>query len=165
MSLDVVLQHEAARAALVDALSLSHPIGRLLIQYLGLFKPHKRALTMDRVAGLLAELTPLIKAAQIERRGRVWAAPREAWAAAIESLLANRANLTLPLKSHGYLFEVLVGIANKGEAVAEAKQEAQRAQQSGTGTAVERKQETRAAMPAHVRDTLQGLSKKIKGQT
>lgn len=156
LDLLVLIQHESARSALIDALSLSQPLGKLLIQYLSLFKPPKRALTMDRVAALLGELVGQIKSAQIDRNGRVWPAPMAAWIAALEQMLGSRDRLTLPLKSHGYLYEILVSAANKQEAQAEMKVEAQRAQRSGVGVTEERKT-TRSVPPAAFKDLLKGM--------
>lgn len=79
------------------------------------------------MASLLAELNPMIIEARITRNGRVYAAPREVWVAAIDSILASRDRLTLPLKSHGYLLEIIVGQIHKAEQAAETKRENSRA--------------------------------------
>jgi hypothetical protein len=127
ISLDAALAHEGARDAVMIALQLPAPLGKLLIQYVALFRPARRALSLDRLASLLGELLPLIEAAQIERNGRAWPAPQDTWRAALEQMIAGRDKLTLPLKSHGYLLEIIAGIAGKSEAVAEQKREEQRA--------------------------------------
>ncbi len=126
-SLDVLLGHEGARDAVMVALRLPAPLGKQLIQYLGLFRPASRQLSMDRLASLLGELLPMVDAARIERSGRLWPAPIENWRIALEEILAKRDKLSLPLKSHGYLLEILVGIANKAEARVEEKTEETRA--------------------------------------
>ena len=126
-SLDVLLGHEGARDAVMAAMRLPAPLGKLLVQYIALFRPASRQLSMDRLASILGELLPLVEAARIERSGRIWAAPIESWKLAIEEILAKRDKLTLPLKSHGYLLEILAGIANKAEAKVEAKTEQTRA--------------------------------------
>lgn len=126
-SLDVLLGHEGARDAVMVALKLPAPLGKLLIQYVGLFRPASRQLSMDRLASLLGDLLPMVDAAKIERSGRIWVAPIDNWKLAIEEILAKRDKLTLPLKSHGYLLEILAGIANKAEGKVEAKVEQTRA--------------------------------------
>lgn len=123
ISLDAALGHEGAREAVQIALQLPAPIGKLLIQYVGLFRPAQRQLSFDRVASLLGELLQMIQAAQIERSGRVYAAPQDYWRQALETMLNQRDKLTLPLKSHGYLLEIIAGYADKAEARAEANAE------------------------------------------
>lgn len=92
-------------------------------EYLALFRPRQRVLTWPRARKLLAELLPDIKSERIERKGRIWPAPAAVWQSAIEQMVASRDKLTLPLKSHGYLHEIIVGLADKVEAAAERTQE------------------------------------------
>lgn len=125
-SLDAVLADEAARAAVAAALKLPAPLGDLILRYLAFFRPEKRALTWDRAARLLTELQAAIAGGQVERHGRAWAAPHEAWRAALEQMIESRDRLTLPLKSHGYLYEIVAGLANKAQGVAEKKHEQQK---------------------------------------
>ncbi len=143
-SLDALIGHEAARTSLVQALEQT-PVGKRLIRYLALFRPQgagrgckadesattthrpaQRQLSWDRVASLLGELLDMIRDARIERHGRTWAAPVETWIAAIDEIITRRdeGKLTLPLKSHGYLLEVIAGQAGKAEAAAETGKEA-----------------------------------------
>ena len=82
-------------------------LGEALIRYLGLFRPAKSSLTFDRVATLLGELTPMIQAGKIKRGGVECDAPVEAWIYAINQMMANRQALKLPMKSHGYLLEII----------------------------------------------------------
>lgn len=124
-SLDVLLSNEGARAAVTMALQLPAPLGKLLVQYLGLFRPASRELSFDRVATLLGELLPMIQAGQIERAGRTWAAPVPAWKEALEQMLVARDKLQLPMKSHGYLLEIIAGMGSKAEAFKERAQEEQ----------------------------------------
>ena len=80
-----------------------------MVRYLALFRPESRELTMDRVARLIGDLLPDLQAQRISRNGQVHDAPLEAWVWAIEQALAARdaGRLTLPLKSHGWLYEVI----------------------------------------------------------
>lgn len=150
-SLDVLLAHESARAAVMNALQLPAPLGKLLVQYLGLFRPAQRQLSFDRVANLLGELLPMIGAARVERGGRIWNAPQEYWKLALEDMLVKRDKLTLPLKSHGYLLEIIAGMSNKAEAQAETKAEARRA---GRTPLIKPPLPSRSVMPASVKAAL-----------
>lgn len=125
-TLDVLIAHDGAREALIEAMGLNLALGKRLVQYLSLFRPAQRQLTMDRVASILKEISPCIKAAQITRNGRIWAIPQESWAWALEEIVAKKDKLTLPLKSHGYLFEMLIAAADKLEGQAEATLESRR---------------------------------------
>lgn len=160
MSLDVLLANDGAREAVMAALALPAPLGKLLVQYIALFRPAQRQLSFDRVQSLLSELAPLIESARIERAGRTWAAPLEYWRGAIEEMLAKRDKLTLPLKSHGYLLEIIAGYANKAEGAGEAKREQERAyaysrdQKPDAGI-----KPARAVMPEAVRKQLKQLAK------
>lgn len=132
-SLDTVLGHEGARALVAELAAISGPLAGAVLRYLGLFRPAPRSLSWDRAARLLAELAPMIRDARIERGGRAYAAPRDAWIAAIEHMLDHRERLSLPLKSHGYLLEVLVGAVNSAEARQEAAREDRRAGRTRVG--------------------------------
>ncbi len=125
-SLEAALSDDDARRAVAAALKMPAPLGDLILRYIGLFRAPKRALSWDRAARLIEELLVPMQAGRIERHGRTWAAPLEAWKAAIKQMLMQRDRLTLPLKSHGYLFEIIAGQANKSEAQTEAKAEEQK---------------------------------------
>jgi hypothetical protein len=109
LSLDALVQFDAARQALASAFAISNEIGSALIRYIALHRPATRELTMDRVARMLGELLPDIKAQRIERDGRVYEAPPEAWIWAIYQAIASReaGRLKTPLRGHGWLYEVL----------------------------------------------------------
>lgn len=117
-SLDVLIANKAASDALNAALLVNGELGEALIRYLGLFRPAKSALTFERVATILSELTPMIKSQTIRRDGRDFPAPPETWIYAINQMMANRANFTLPMKSHGYLLEIIAGFKPVSTAVA-----------------------------------------------
>lgn len=134
MSLDAMVNHDAARAAISAAMGLDLTLGKALVQYLALFRPAKRSLSFDRVASLLEELVPMIQEGRISRGGRIYATPRESWKLAIEMVLAGRANLQLPLKSHGYLLQVLISAAEKLESKHEQAKENQRQGIAGAGS-------------------------------
>lgn len=125
--IEAFLLDAVAREVVLLAFSLPAPLGERLLRYLRLFAPPKRALAWDRVLRLLLDLAPAIAEARVERNGRTWAAPLDYWSMALDDMLARRDQLQLPLKSHGYLFEIVAGLSNKAEGKAEAKTEQQRA--------------------------------------
>lgn len=126
ISLDVALGHEGAREAVMLAMRLPPQIGKLLVQYVGLFRPPKRQLSMDRLASLLGELLPMIESARIERGGRSHIAIQDYWVMGLTDVINRRDTLTLPLKSHGYLLEIIAGYSAKADAKAEALNDAKR---------------------------------------
>ncbi|KGQ36476.1 hypothetical protein [Gallibacterium genomosp. 1] len=107
LSLDVLLQHEQASLAVMNALSLNGEFGRLAVQYLALFRPEKSALTMDRLAKLLSELVSEVQTGQFYRNGQSYNAPLECWIDGLTIVLNSRHNIKRPLTSHGYLYEVM----------------------------------------------------------
>lgn len=139
MSLDVVFADDAPREAL-NAIVAAHPAGdsfiRPMLRYIGLFAPAKSQMSHSRMAALIKELSPMIRAAQFERNGRVWVCPIDVWRTGFEHMLATRdeGRLNLPLKSHGYLLEVLAGLIDRAESRAETHTERQRQGHSGLGT-------------------------------
>ncbi|MFZ1327022.1 MAG: hypothetical protein WAT67_13570 [Candidatus Contendobacter sp.] len=114
-SIEAWLADRAAREAVAAALSLPAGLGDRLLRYLGLFRPRKQALSWDRAAKLLIELNTLIQVGQIERNGRAYPAPMDYWKAALDQMLERREHLQLPLKTHGYLLEIIVGLGKKAE--------------------------------------------------
>jgi hypothetical protein len=116
LSLDALIAHEGAREALAALVALGGPLAQAVIRYLGLFRPDSRELTFDRLARLLGELLPDLRAQRIERNRQVFEAPPEAWLWAIEQTLSARdeGRLKTPLKSHGWLYEVLSGWRGAG---------------------------------------------------
>lgn len=127
-SLDVLLSHDGARDAVLAAGQLPPPLAKLVFQYLGLFRPAKRELSFDRLATLLSELVEPISQHQVQRHGRIWPATDEMWSTALADMLTKRdaGKLDLPLKSHGYLFEVVASYSNRQEAKEESRTEQDR---------------------------------------
>lgn len=165
ISLDAAIGHEGASEAVQIALRLPAPIGKLLVQYVGLFRPAKRQLSMDRLASLLGELLAMIDAARVERNGRSYIAPIDYWRIALEDMLTRRDKLTLPLKSHGYLMEIIAGLSDKAEARKEVKDEQDRKhaaviRSESTSGAVTVK---RQGMPKHISETLAQFRSKTGG--
>jgi hypothetical protein len=146
----------AARNAVKRAFSLT-PLGDQLLGYVQLFKPEKRAMSMAKLVKLLDELLPMIQSGRIEHKGRVWPAPQEYWRMALAEMIGKRDTLTLPLKSHGYLFTIIAGQADKGAAKGEAEQEMRKR----TGRAQQAQNEAISkGMPEAVRNQLQQILNK-----
>ena len=156
ISLDAALGHEGAREAVQIALQLPAPVGKLLVQYVGLFRPAQRQLSMDRLANLLGELLPMIDAGKVERNGRIFSAPLPYWQQALEEMLAKRESLTLPLKSHGYLMTIIAGFADKAEAKQEAKAEERR--RTGAHHLASTGKVIKSGTPISLKDTLKQLN-------
>lgn len=108
-SLDALIAHDEARELLWTMAQIGGDLTRQLVKYLGLFRPEKSSLSGVRMAKLLAELRPDILSQRIQRDGKVTEAPPAAWVWAIGEVLSARdvGTLKTPLKSHGYLYEVL----------------------------------------------------------
>ena len=103
------LRTKTPRAALAAVFRLSGDLGAHLCRYLALFRPAQRELTMERVARILKEVVEALQAEKIERGGKLYDAPPEAWIWAIRQTLDARAagRLKTPLTGHGWLYEVL----------------------------------------------------------
>jgi hypothetical protein len=160
MSLDVIVAHDGARDAVQAALQLPAPLGKLLIQYLTLFRPEKRQLTLERVASILGELLPMIESGKIRRDGREVAIALPVWAAGLQEIMDKHRQkpLTTPLKSHGYLLEILINKAGSMEAKAEARREEQRRQLPAT------EQVKRSGGMKAASEHLAGMKKALTGQ-
>lgn len=135
LSIDVLLSHEAARQAVAQLAMVSVPFGALTLRYIGLFRPEKRGLSIERMVKLIGELLPDIKRGAITRKGRDWDVDLETWRTALDVILAKRdqGKLNLPLTSHGLLYEVIVGLVERVEARAERDREEQRRQHRQAG--------------------------------
>ena len=115
-SLDALIAHEGARQVVWAAAQVGGEVGKLAVQYIALFRPAKTALTFERMAKLLGELLPDMERGAISRNSLEYPAPPEAWIYGFRELLARRnaGSLKLPLKSHGYLYEVISGWQGQG---------------------------------------------------
>lgn len=132
MDLDVLLVHEESRRALAELVLISLPLGKLVLQYLRLFKPATRAMSHARTVRLIEQLLPDLKRGAVEHKGREWAAPLDTWRLALERVIEQRdkGKLVLPLGSHDYLYAVISGMADQVEAKQERETEASRRRHS-----------------------------------
>lgn len=175
MDLDVLLAHEEGRHVLARLIATGTPLGAAMLRYLGLFRPAKRALSMARTLKLLTELWPDIERQAVTRKGREWAAPPAIWQAAVDQLLQSRDRgaITLPLTSHGYLYEVICGLSDKAESLAEQQVESQRRHGLPPPTTHPPPPSAPPPVAAHVsvpppddvRQKLQSTLSKLKGST
>lgn len=105
---------------------------KALLRYAALHAPASQRLRWYRVEAILAEINGWMETARIERAGRVWAAPPSTYLTAIETIEAMP-TLRRPLKGHGLLLEVLSGMSNKSEALAERAQHTRAAGHTAVG--------------------------------
>lgn len=108
-SLDSLINDAEASAVLRTVLEMDAELGKAAIRYIGLFRPAKSQLSWARTAKLLNELLPMIKAQEAARDGVCFPAPAEAWIHGFNETVNARdqGRLKLPLKSHGYLLEIV----------------------------------------------------------
>ena len=108
-SLDSLINDADASSVLRAVLEMDVEIGKAAIRYVGLFRPAKSQLSWARTAKLLNELMPMIKAQEAVRDGVSSPAPAEAWLHGFNETVNARdqGRLKLPLKSHGYLLEIV----------------------------------------------------------
>lgn len=124
-SLDALLlrmiDDDQVRRLIADVITASLPLGGLVVRYLRLHKPLKQKLRMALVAKLLAELLPDMQRGTIERTGRTWTTSLDSWKAALQAVFDAQAKgtLALPLQGNGYLYQVLMRMADKDEAALE----------------------------------------------
>lgn len=108
-SLDSLINDADASSVLRAVLEMDAEMGKAAIRYVGLFRPAKSQLSWARTAKLLNELMPMIKAKEAVRDGVSFPAPAEAWLHGFNETVNARdqGRLKLPLKSHGYLLEIV----------------------------------------------------------
>ena len=131
-SLDALLHRmiddDTVRRLIAQVVGDSLPLGALVVRYLRLHKPAKQRLRMKIVAQLLAELVPDMTRGRIERSGRSWVCDGDGWKAGLQAVFdaQDKGTLGLPLQGNGYLYQVLMNMAGKTEAVAEKQTDAVR---------------------------------------
>jgi hypothetical protein len=158
MSLDVLISHNELRQATFSLVEKSLSLGSLVLRYVALFRPAKNRMSADRWAKLIGQLQPDLQRNAISHKGREWRMPLDSWKAGFEAMLEKAAagKLTLPLENHNYLYTVLVGMADKTEAVAEEQTERSRRTERPAGppagpVAVADAIALPLGMPAHIK--------------
>lgn len=120
------VEEDGKRLAMTMAGMPSPELGKAVLGYLGLFKPPKTALRLQRAAKIAQEVAGLVATGDVckdERTGVRRPAGPAVWAAGIEQMLAQRSAISLPLDSHGYLRAVVYGLADKQDAATERRRE------------------------------------------
>ncbi|MEO1752037.1 hypothetical protein [Thiofaba sp. EF100] len=106
-ALEAWVEDEAARELFGLLAGLPAGLGRAMVQYLGLWRPAKRALAWDRALRIAREATALAAPDVLER----------ALVITIEAMRSKRdAGDVRPLDSHAYLIKVIESVAARGEA-------------------------------------------------
>lgn len=146
----------AARNAVKMAFGLT-PFGDLMLGYVQLFKPAKRAMPIARLVKILEELLQMIREGRVHRNGRAWPAPMDVWKCAFEEMLGRREKLTLPLKNHSYLITIIAGAADKAEGAVEKHTENKK--QGGRTQRNQEKIKT-APMPREVQEKIKKILNK-----
>lgn len=125
-ALEAALEGDAARRSLVWAFSLPATLSMALTNYLAMFRAEGRSLAWSRVEKILDELHLMIEGEIVTRTGVTRAAPSHLWKQALEEMidLRNKRKLTLPLKSNGYLLDIVKSLAEREAAMAEDEREA-----------------------------------------
>lgn len=120
-ALEAALAVDAGRSALMKALAMPAPLARALAAYLGMFRAAGRALNFDRAEKILSDLQPMLESQTVTRNNSMRAAPLAVWQAGFDRMIEHRdaGKLDLPLKSHGYLLEIVFSLADKVEAKTE----------------------------------------------
>ena len=142
LGLDHLFVDADNRAVVARLITAALPIGGRLLQYARLFAPPKTRLTQRKQVRIILQLLPDLERGAITHRGRDWAMPLATWAQGIDQMLTARdaGRLELPMKGHGYLYAILVSLADKVEATAEAQIEAAKRQLVPRGTVTVRGQ-------------------------
>lgn len=117
--------NEETQRAVARLAAVSMPLGARVLQYCTLFAPPKTRLTVPKQVKLMLQLLPDLERRAINHKGREWAVPLDAWANGFDQMLAMRdaGRLELPMSGHGYLYAILVGLADKVEGIRERQLE------------------------------------------
>ncbi len=152
-------------AALYGA--LDPDTARAMDVYLMLFKPKKTCLSNKRALTLASELAPFILNGRFKRSGESYAAAAADWAAAMDKLVAHPPS-KLPLKTHGYLVEVVIGtLADRINKERAERDDLARelSKNEGNRFTEKRAKDERVAMPAEISAALASLSESMKAPT
>lgn len=115
-----------ARQTIQAACALPAQVVKVVLPYLGLFRPEKQALRWSKSLKLINELSAMIAPGYIQIQGKAARpCPPHLWAQALEQMAERRTTLTLPLKNHNYLRQVAYQIADQADAGRERQQHQQ----------------------------------------
>ncbi|MDR2551420.1 MAG: hypothetical protein LBD10_14615 [Desulfobulbus sp.] len=120
----------AARETLQAMIALPAPVAKGMLGYMGLFRPHQRALSWKKAKKIVDDLAALIAPGWVQVQGKPSRpCPPHIWAQAMEQMV-GRADLQRPLKNHNYLRHVVWQLADQADARQE--QTHRRAEVDGT---------------------------------
>ncbi len=129
-SAEAWLNDAAARSLLLAVATLPPPLPKVILPYLGLFRPEKRALSWNKAGKIVADLTKLIGPGHVQVQGKVARpCPPRLFAAAMEQMVERRDAIRRPLPNHNYLKQVAWQLADE----ADAQGESSRRQQEASG--------------------------------
>lgn len=115
-----------ARQTIQAACALPAQVAKVVLPYLGLFRPEKQALRWSKSLKLINELSAMIAPGYIQIQGKAARpCPPHLWAQALDQMAERRPTLTLPLKNHNYLRQVAYQIADQADAGRERQQHQQ----------------------------------------
>jgi len=113
-SAEAWINDASARDLLLAVASLTHPLPKATLPYLGLFRPEKRALSWDKAGKIVAELVKLAASGHVQAPGKVARpCPPRIWAAAMEQMVDRRDAIRRPLPNHNYLKQVAWQLADE----------------------------------------------------
>lgn len=165
-----------ARKTLAAQATLPREVSAVLLPYLALFRPDKRALSWSRTLKVMAELAALVAPGWVQVQGKpARECPPRVWAQGMEQMVERSATLQRPLKNHNYLRLVVWQLADQVDAgrerhqyheVASGEQRARRQRGDGDGedpflAAYKAKHGELPAMPAEVAESLAALKKRL----
>jgi len=115
----------ATRDTIAAMLALPAPVGKVVLAYLGLFRPVSRALTWRKAHRITSELAALIAPGWVQVQGKPdRPCPPHIWAMAMEQMVAM-GTIKRPLPNHNYLRQVAWSLADQVDAGAERHQHRQ----------------------------------------
>jgi len=110
------------RQTLQTTCLLPAEVSKVLLSYLGLFRPEKRALTWAKSLKLIGELQQLVSQGHIQVQGKVARpCPPRIWAQGMEQMAA-RTDLSRPMKNHNYLRQIVYQLGDQADAGREHQQ-------------------------------------------
>lgn len=110
------------RQALQAACALPPQVSKVVLGYLGLFRPAQRALSWSKSLKIINDLSALIAPGHIQVQGKpARPCPPHIWAMGIEQMVA-RTDLQRPMKNHNYLRSIVWQLADQADAGREHSQ-------------------------------------------
>lgn len=112
-----------ARETLAVLLKLPAPLPPVILNYLALFRPAKSAQSWGKALNVAKDFQAMIATGTVQAKGQVARpCPPRIWAAAIDTMVAQRDTIKRPLKNHNYLIQIAWGLADKEDARREQTQ-------------------------------------------